>query len=163
MLDIGDRGAVLSEDGLYRYRLWRTWGPQPPALFLMLNPSTADADVDDQTIRKCIGFARREGCGGLLVWNLYAFRATDPDELDRVEDPIGRGNEDHLWPMLDEAGLIIAAWGSKPNRGKYRNREMMIRVGPLYDRQVWALKLTKDGHPNHPLYLPGNSPLVPYA
>jgi hypothetical protein len=161
------KGAILSPDGRYRYTLERYWGPHDSfALFVMLNPSTADASVDDPTIRRCMGFARAWGHDGLLVWNLYGYRATDPAELDRVAEPIGPENEDHLWDiLLDEAGppaVIVAAWGAKPNRGRYGSREAVIRVGPLYDREVFCLGLTKDGHPRHPLYVRADAPLVPF-
>ncbi len=163
---LDDRGAEISECGRYRYSLWRTWDESKPAvLFCMLNPSTADADVDDPTIRKCVGFAQRWGCGTLLVWNLYALRATDPAELDTADDPIGRGNEDVLWRILQEQrpARIIAAWGSKPNRGAYVSRERCIAAwGPLSATTLdalslphtQALRLTKHGHPWHPLYVP---------
>lgn len=158
------KAAIISADGHYRYSLERYWGDGDRfALFIMLNPSTADASEDDPTIRRCMGFAGREGCDGLLVWNLYALRATDPAELERADDPIGRENEDHLWRMLcDPVALIVAAWGAKPNRGRYTHRELSIRSGPLFERDVFCLGVTKDGHPRHPLYLRRAAPLVPY-
>jgi hypothetical protein len=76
-----ERTATISDCGRYRYTLGRTWSDEPPVLFVMLNPSTADADVDDNTISKCIGFAKRWGHGGITVVNLYAWRATNPKEL----------------------------------------------------------------------------------
>ncbi len=164
-MSVANRGAVLSDDLRYRYSLWRTWDATKPAvLFVMLNPSTADADVDDPTIRRCIGFARRWGYGGIYVWNLYGYRATDPAELDAADDPIGRENEDHLWEILQDGnvGRIIAAWGAKPGRGRYVHREISVRYGPLYDREVHALGLTKDGHPRHPLYVRGDVEPVLY-
>ncbi len=149
------KAATLSDDGVYRYTLGRSWGDGPFVLFLMLNPSTADALQDDPTIRRCIGFARSWGYGGLVVWNLYAYRATDPTALDDEADPIGRENEDHLWAILQggNLGLIVAAWGANPNRGTYVNREKAMFWGPLRDRDVYVLGLTKDGHPRHPLYI----------
>lgn len=84
------RGAVISDDGRYRYRLWRTWAPELPRMaWIMLNPSTADAEVDDPTIRRCVGFAKREGCGGIEVVNLYAYRSTDPSVLGTVDEKHG--------------------------------------------------------------------------
>ncbi len=172
-LDIGDRGADISPCGRYRYSLWRRWAHEKPAvLFVMLNPSTADADVDDPTIRKCIGFAKRWGYGSLFVWNLYALRATDPGELDKASDPIGHDNEDVLWRILqtERPERIVAAWGSKPNRGQYVNRELCIAAwGPLSPTTLdelslphtVALRLTKHGHPWHPLYMPyGVEPVI---
>ena len=155
--------ADLSADGRYRYTLTRCWDETKPAvLFVMLNPSTADADVDDPTIRRCIGFAKAWGHGTLLVWNLYALRATDPTWLDSADDPIGRENEDHLWRLMRRADLIVVAWGAKPNRGKYVNREKVMFWGPFWDREVVALGVTKDGHPRHPLYVRGDTTPVPF-
>ncbi len=153
-LPVGDRGAALSACGHYRYTLWRTWDESlPTVLFVMLNPSTADADVDDPTIRKCIGFAQRWGYGTLLVGNLYALRATDPRELDTADAPVGRDNTDALCRLAERADRIVAAWGAKPNRGRYAQREARA-LDTFYDRDVYALRLTKDGHPWHPLYVP---------
>ncbi len=173
---LNDRGADISPCGRYRYSLWRTWDESKPAvLFVMLNPSTADADVDDPTIRKCMGFARRWDCGTLLVWNLYGLRATDPAELDAADDPIGPGNNDALWRILQAErppSRIVAAWGSKPNRGKYVNRERCIAAwGPLSPATLddlslphaEALRLTKHGHPWHPLYVPYSVEPVAYV
>lgn len=82
--------AGLSPCGLYRFWLTRCWAPAKPcALFIMLNPSTADHEQDDATIRKCIGFARRWGMGSIRVANLFAYRATKPDDLKRADNPIG--------------------------------------------------------------------------
>lgn len=162
-LPVGDRAAVISDCGRYRYTLERRLGDGPAVLFLMLNPSTADADVDDNTIRRCIGFARRWGYGTLLVGNLYAYRATQPEELDTVDDPIGPENDRHLWELVERADLIVAAWGSKPARGRFKHRERAVLHGPLFERDVQALRITKDGHPGHPLYVPAVAELVPYG
>lgn len=160
------QSAVMSDCGAYRYALERRWGDGRTVLFMMLNPSTADAAQDDPTIRRCIGFAKRWGYEQLLVWNLYAYRATDPRELDTVADPIGRENEDRLWAILQAEpapALIVAAWGAKPGRGKFTERELVMRRGPLYEKPVFALGFTKDGHPRHPLYVRGDAELVRWA
>jgi hypothetical protein len=162
-LDIGDRGADISPCGRYRYSLWRRWDAAlPSVLFCMLNPSTADADVDDQTIAKVVGFAKRWGYGEALVWNLYAYRATNPSELDTAKDPIGRLNDGHLWPLMERADRIVAAWGALPNRGKYANREKVMFWGPFHDREVYALGLTKGGYPRHPSRAPYNVAPIRY-
>jgi hypothetical protein len=89
----GGRGALLSGDGRYRYRLWRLWNDQLPIMaWVLLNPSTADADIDDQTVKKCIGFAKTNGHGGIIVVNVFAWRARDPRELRQVPGP-GRTGE----------------------------------------------------------------------
>lgn len=158
LFGVAHQAAIMSKDGRYRYSLERFWDDgEGTVLFVMLNPSTADASVDDPTIRRCMGFARSWGYQGLIVWNIYAYRATDPDELDRVDDPIGRENEDHLWRIFPDVDLIVAAWGAKPNRGRYVNREMVMTVGPFYDHDLYCLGLTKDGHPRHPLYVKGST------
>lgn len=103
--------AVLSTCGRYRYRLTRTWSQnRPPATFIMLNPSTADAHEDDKTIRRCIGYARRWGLGGLVVVNLYGYRSTNPDELWKVEDPVGPDNDHHLRAVLADAAKEGYLW-----------------------------------------------------
>ena len=106
--------AEISPCGLYRYRLTRTWDAAAPALlFVMLNPSTADASEDDPTIRRCLGFARRERAGGLVVANLFAFRATDPKALEDAADPIGPDNARWIETCVREtSGPIVAAWGA---------------------------------------------------
>src|SRR5215510_5582686 len=90
-----ERDAVLSDCGRYRYMLRRTWDhSKPRVLFVMLNPSTADAEIDDATIRSCIRLAKGAGYGSFEVVNLYALRATDPAELQRADDPVGPKNND---------------------------------------------------------------------
>lgn len=143
--------AVLSDCGRYRYRLTRTWdSARPNATFIMLNPSTADASVDDPTIIRCRNYARAWGLGGLTVVNLYAYRATNPDDLWKVDDPIGADNDDHLREVLTAAAAdgapVVAAWGG--NARPDRVAQVVALAGPLT-----ALGLTKAGQPRHPLYL----------
>ncbi len=140
--------AVFSSCGRYRYRLGREWlTGEGEVLFVMLNPSTADARVDDPTIRRCIGFAQRWGFQRLTVGNLFAWRATDPAELREASDPVGVENDYHLTEMSMAAEVTIAAWGV---RGSYRSREREV-LPFLCD--VEHLGLTKGGYPKHPLYL----------
>jgi hypothetical protein len=146
------RTARISDDGVYRYRLGRRWGSGPAATFIVLNPSTADATNDDPTIRRCIGFARRFGAGGLTVVNLYAFRATYPHDLWRADDPVGPENDQHLREVVATTALagmpVVAAWGvnAKPDRVA----EVLHLPGMT---QLVALGVTKDGHPRHPVRL----------
>jgi len=148
------KAAVISDDGLYRYSLERWWDHGDGAvLFVMLNPSTADASVDDPTIRRCIGFARTWGKQGIIVCNLYAYRATDPRELDRVHDPIGPDNQRHLDAALGGVDLVIAAWGANPSRGRYVRRDRAVSLGLETFHELQCLGLTKEGHPRHPLYV----------
>ena len=98
--------AVLSDCGTYRYRLWRKWGCGSPLLFVMLNPSTADAEVDDATIRRCLGFADAHGFGELEVVNLYAYRATDPADLKRAGYPVGPDNDAHIEDAMHACAAV---------------------------------------------------------
>lgn len=155
-----DTGAVLSDDGLYRYSLWRRWNvDKPRALWIMLNPSTADASVDDPTIRRCIGFARRWGMGGIRVVNLYPFRATKPADLWKAENPLGVGNLGYIEKSIDPHGISIAAWGAHARETEVRAvKNLFYELGiPLY-----ALKLTNGGAPGHPLYIAGDTIPVCY-
>lgn len=152
--------AVMSPCGLYRYRLSRIWNETAYTLpFVMLNPSTADASLDDPTIRRCIGFARREGYGGIEVANLYAFRATSPDDLWKAADPYGPENDQHLSDVARAAtgyGVpIVCAWGIHGGRNN-RPIVLMQQVGAL----LKCLGRTKDGYPRHPLYVKGDQALV---
>ena len=157
--------AVISPCGMYRYLLTRYLGPgAKPATFIMLNPSTADAERDDATIRKCVGFTRRWGCLGLQVVNLFALRATDPTGLRRVEDPVGPENAVWIGRAIQEArtnGPIVCAWG---NHGDYCDQDLaVLRLLKAWKVKPVALQITKRGHPKHPLYVPYAAPLRPFA
>lgn len=145
------RGAKLSRCGAYRYHLWREWDQsRPRLLLLMLNPSLADHQRDDHTITKSIAIARHLGCGRLDVGNLAALRTPHPAVLKKSADPVGPGNDRHLARMLREADLVICAWGANaaalPERVAAVAR-LVRRAGVA----TYALKLTNDGHPSHPL------------
>jgi hypothetical protein len=142
-------GAVFSRDRRYRYRLWRRWdAARPVVAFVMLNPSTADAVRNDPTVRRCIGFARSWGFGGLEVVNLFAYRATDPRVLRRATDPVGPANRRHLAAAIVRAGLVIAAWGADPTA---RDAPTQGRV--LSQPELRCLGVTRSGAPRHPLYV----------
>lgn len=155
------RGALISECGRYRYRLWRYWDLDAPIMvWVMLNPSTADATVDDPTIRKCMGFARRNGHGGVIVVNLFAWRATDPNELSRVNDPVGPENDEHIrWacqaPVL---ATVVAGWGVE--NVAHRRARVVLTLVRSTGRLVKCFGRSKDGHPRHPLYLPYSSSCI---
>lgn len=146
--------AELDPTKTYRWYLgreWNKWGHR--ILFIMLNPSTADDQIDDATIRKCIGFAQRWGFGGITVANLFAYRATDPKELKKAADPVGKANDDWLLSLsggLSEGKTIVAAWGV---HGAFKDRDQKV-AGLLKDKKLFCLGTTKDGHPKHPLYIP---------
>jgi hypothetical protein len=147
------RGAVFSDCQLYRYTLWRQWGPGEVPRFLMLNPSTATAELDDPTIRRCMGFARAWGCGGIVVLNIFAFRATDPADMKRAADPIGPENDEYL-RSEGQKGRVICAWGA---HGSFMDREAaVVRLFDGLRVPLYALALTGAGSPRHPLYLKGD-------
>lgn len=161
-LTLGDRSAVISDCGLYRYRLDRRWGEGRPVAFVMLNPSTADGTQDDPTIRRCVGFARRLGAGALVVGNLYAWRATKPDDLWGAKDPIGPDNDRHLAAIAAEASDVIAAWGSHPTAHGRERPVADLQLAAMGRMPLWALRITKTGSPGHPLYINADAPLLDY-
>lgn len=161
------RDAVLSTCGRYRYHLARWWngGSMLPAVFVMLNPSTADAMIDDPTIRRCVGFAQAWGLGGVVVVNLFAFRATDPTQLPSdAATAIGPDNDEHLREVIAtaaEAGApLIAAWGAHPSADRARVEHVASFDGFA---RAECLGMTKSGAPRHPLYVAGGTPRRPWS
>lgn len=155
MADEVRRYATISDDGLYRYSLGRYWAwpaSNRIAVFVGLNPSTADGETDDATIRVCMGYARRWGYGGLLMLNLFALRATDPRELADAQahgvDPVGPKNHDYLDSAhpLRTHSFTVACWGAHPMTKTLEAKRSIARLGIVY-----ALATTKDGSPCHPL------------
>ena len=137
--------ALLSEDEQYRYQLLRVWDETlPRVLFVMLNPSTADATKDDPTIRRVISFAKSWGYGGVYVGNLFAFRSTDPKGLKYVTDPIGENNIQHIQTMVGLVDKIIYAWGNNQKEPKW-----LSELVPT----PYCIDISKKGVPKHPLYL----------
>jgi hypothetical protein len=148
--------AEISECGRYRYTLTRTWDLSLPTMtFCGLNPSTADAREDDPTIRRMLGFARREGCGQLVVVNAYAWRATEPFELWRAYargyNVVGPRNDLILAQEASLSDRFVVAWGAScPGPIVKHLRTMLLDLGV----SLWCLGLTRGGAPCHPLYLP---------
>lgn len=158
------RQTTLSACRTYRYTLWREWdngtfstlkqiiGQCNYAMFIGLNPSTADETKDDPTIRKCIGFAKRWGYGALCMTNLFAFRATLPRDMKKSEYPVGEDNLHHLLECASSAGIVVAAWGKN---GCFQSQDLatadqLSRIGI----QLMCLRTNGDGSPEHPLYVP---------
>lgn len=140
--------ATFSACGKYRYSLTRQWTDGHRfATWIMLNPSTADAEVDDPTIRRCIGFSKSWGYAGLEVVNLYGYRATDPKQLDVVPDPHGPENDRAIKDACLRATIVLCAWGK---RGAERGRQLR----PEINRSLFHLGMNNDGSPKHPLYVP---------
>ena len=154
--------AVISECGRFRYALTRHWGDGPTALFIMLNPSSADASEDDPTIRRCVGFAQREGCGGLRVENLFAFRATNPDFMFRDAHTSIGATDRYIREAVQECdGPAIAAWGAD-KRAQLRGRAVGGLLASL-DIEPVCLGMSKSGAPKHPLYIKADQPLIAYS
>lgn len=152
--------AIISPCGLYRYRLTRSWDnaghmPDSPrrVCWIMLNPSTADAEQDDPTIRRCIRFSKAWGYDGMIVVNCFALRGTNPEDIqDSREagvDPVGPENDAAITQAVNECTLTICAWGT---HAKYRGQKV---VGMISRPQ--CLGLNRDGSPKHPLYLPAST------
>jgi hypothetical protein len=169
MFTIGG-GAILSPCERYRYVLTRGAGAEQAqrwACFVMLNPSTADAIQDDPTIRRCLGFSRREHCDALIVVNLFAWRATDPMDLVAydVRDPVGTENGDYIRGAALLAhrtgGPVVCAWGA---HGRYRNQDLAV-LGWIEQLSVPTVCLgtTAFGDPRHPLYVSRDAPLQPFV
>jgi hypothetical protein len=155
--------AVISACGNFRYLLTRQSGTGADvATFVMLNPSTADAELDDPTIRRCVAFSRLWGCGKLQVVNLFAFRATNPRDMMNAEDPIGPENAAYVKQAVEGVGgPVVCAWGV---HGGHPGQDLaMLRWLREAGVMPMALAVTKDGHPRHPLYVPQDTPLMPFS
>ncbi len=154
--------TVISACGSYRYLLTRPAEVMHPdrgtALFLMLNPSTADGQVDDPTIRRCRAFAKAWGCSGLTVANLFALRSTDPEALQSHPDPVGPANDGWLKQLASEYGDVVCAWGAHEMAvGRSIVVAQLLRQSGA---RLWCLGTTKHGFPRHPLYVRSDQQLV---
>lgn len=153
-----EKGAIISECGKYRYQLWRIWDvSKPMCMFVMHNPSTADANDDDPTIRRCIGFAKSWGYGGIYVGNLTPYRATNPKSLIDLSlyDLFPKENYKHLVDMFYRSYLHVLAYGN-PVVPWPKNQI------PFKHKNWHCLKITKKGNPFHPLYLKKDLKLTPF-
>jgi hypothetical protein len=171
------RAAEISECGRYRYWLMREFPErlgdprtqEPSILFVMLNPSTADEHNEDRTLKRCIAFAKAGGFKRLEIVNLFAYRATDPADLRTayerggLVEACGPENGDAIMEALDACGTICAAWGGTFADGFASSRAcdftlMASRMG----RKLVCLGTTAEGHPRHPLFVPGRTTLQPF-
>jgi len=157
--------AELSDDGVYRYKLGRVFDwPGKTALWIGVNPSTADAEIDDQSIRKLYGFAEKLQFRRWLVGNLFAYRATDVTELAKAADPIGRANDAYLAEMVDEADVVVAGWG-RIDKIPLRLRDRVDQVANMImsrGRKLCCWGTCQDGSPRHPLMIPYSTRLEPW-
>ncbi len=172
--------AIISPCGLYRYRLERDHLPplaeciidddtlHPLAgkvvAFFGINPSTADASVDDATVRKWIGFCRRWGVARFIVGNVFSYRATDVKELARVLDVKGQSHHAHLYDIIKEADVLVPCWGNS-NKVPARLRPSvgdLLSTLTMSGKPVMHFGLTTGGDPMHPLMLAYSTPLIPW-
>lgn len=156
--------AVLSDDGLYRYWLERGDSKAPYVAWLLANPSTADAELDDPSVRKGRGFSERWGYKRFVFVNPQAYRATEPKALRGVNDPVGPMNEHYIREVAEYASMIVVAWGGaiiKENR-HYAHSAVRI-IQSLHTKPVMCLGYTKDRQPRHPLMLAYTTPLETYT
>jgi hypothetical protein len=154
-LDVEGKAVFGGPGDCYRYRLSRTWDEKKRhAMFVMMNPSTADPLVDDPTVAKCGRFARTWGYGGIYVGNTFAYRATDKKHLRTVADPIGPDNDEHLVAMAKSALIVVFDYG-QPGHRTLAPREIAVAQLLMSKAGVapHVLKLSKGGIPTHPLYL----------
>lgn len=156
------KNAVISPDSKYRYALSRVWDIKlKVCVFIGLNPSIADADIDDPTIRRCVNFARGWGCGSLIMLNLFAYRATDLNEMLAAPNPSGESSTLAIKEFVNPHDLIICAWG---NHGTHLGRNKYIKwlLTEQGCHDLWALEVNKSGQPKHPLYVKSDITLKMY-
>lgn len=144
-------GALFSGCRHYRHVLWRSWAPEKGVVtFIGLNPSTADADQDDPTIRRCRNFVADWGFGAMIMVNLFDVRATQPEVMKRRARPLSRNNDSVLVHAATQANKVVAAWGV---HGHHRSRSDSVR-SLLENHGIHATCFDKSkcGEPVHPLY-----------
>jgi len=163
-------GAVISEpSGLYRYQLDRVVDPigdlidRKTVTFIMLNPSTADAETDDPTLTRCISRAQREGGTYLQVVNLFAWRSPDPADLLAAHDPVGPDNDFWIEDALSRSDLVIAGWGTRVPKARKARVPEVVELVAAAGHDLWAVKTTIGGQPWHPLYSKADWPLTPWS
>ena len=151
------KNATFSNCRKYRYSLSRIWDKKKKlVLFIGLNPSTANEEVDDPTIRRCVNYVQNWGYGGLIMANLFAYRVTLPSGLKKVKYPIGEDNDKYIMILSKKADITVAAWGNNGNL--YGRDKQVFDLIP----NLMCLKLNKSGQPAHPLYLKKNIKLTKF-
>lgn len=146
--------AAFSPCRRWRYTLHRIWDESLPYVqFIGLNPSTADEEKDDRTVAKCQRYARAWGYGGIVMTNIFGWRDTDPKEMKKQPDPEGAGNMAAIIGTAEKAGIVVAAWGTHGTHFDNHGRFVRFLLERKVPEKLHVLKLTKDGHPAHPLYL----------
>ena len=158
--DIIDSGCVWAgQNNQYRYVLKRVWDRSKPKIsFIGLNPSVADERIDDNTVRKCITIARRDGFGTMTMLNVFGYRSTDPSVLKNLQNAEGTLNDQYILEECRAASKIVAAWGSHVPDERH---QLLLKL--LSEFTLWCFAINKDGKPKHPLYVSNKSPLILYG
>jgi len=156
-LDKVKKDAYISDCEDYRYYLTRVWDEDlPRVMYVLLNPSTADHTVDDQTVRKCMGFAKGWEHGSIEIVNLFAYRTKNPKVLKSVIDKkgeafaIGPKNDEYIKAAAERADLIVLGWGNNAKDFEQRRAEVLEI---LKEKEVKCLDITIQEQPKHPLYI----------
>lgn len=158
--------CVFDEARLYRYVLVHDWRdalfpePEKPVAWIGLNPSTADEASLDPTLRRIKAFSAGWGFNSFRMLNLFAFRATEPEDMKAARDPVGPENDAALIEHTEGCRYVVCAWG---NDGAFSGRAAAV-IGALWaaGRSLVALRITGAGHPGHPLYLPAKLQPFPF-
>lgn len=160
-IQLSGDGALFSPCNLYRFLLWRVWDDtRNPLVFLMLNPSLADGVAEDNTLRRCIGYAKYMAYGGVVLVNLYPFVTPYPWKMKAHLHPpdVFQTNDHHIMLAVENRN-VMCAWGA--NADKQRAHEVLSKI-EMFCRP-FALKINADGSPAHPLYLPKDIKPVDYS
>ena len=163
MIVYQEKTAVISDCQKYRYLLRRSWDHiKPRFLIVMLNPSTADADKDDATIRSCTRLCAALGAGSYEVVNLMAWRATNPKDLpDKPSLAMGSDNPRVIEAAINRCDIVICAWGAHPYAARFKGA--VLDMISLYRPASYCFGKNKDGSPKHPLYIKSEQQLEMYA
>lgn len=153
------KDAILDDERKYRYVLKRQWGSSQDNFinFILLNPSTADENIDDPTIRACIAFAQNWRYDGMWVTNLFALRATKPSVLKKAKDPMGELNDFYIKKYAKRSKTVVFAWG---NHGNFLDRSKQVQHLLSHITKPNCLQILKNGNPKHPLYVNRNTKMM---
>ena len=146
-----ERCAEFDKKREYRFVLKRKWGTNADNFvnFILLNPSTADENTDDPTIRRCINFAQSWRYDGIWVTNLFAYKATEPENMKKADDPVGEKNDSYIEKYAEKSKKIVVAWGDD---GDFRNRRnQVIRILSQLEKDLYCFHINKSGNPQHAL------------
>ena len=155
------RKAFISEDKLYRYLLYRRWSRGRALLWVMLNPSRADAEADDATTRRCTDLSSGWGFGAAVIVNLFGYISTDPKELNSISDPVGPENNSVIFDQFKKNNDCMVAWGSRPEIHLFQSR--VKEISKHLPTTAMCLGLTKQNYPRHPLRVSSSTKPVRYA